>query len=82
MAVHRGFITMGQKFILDFLQFPDGEILQARIDDCGHLELCISDAEMPEVREGDRTPPIKLTFTKYQDVLGHWVDIRDPLKKE
>jgi len=67
---------------LDYLQFPNGEILQARIDDNGHLELCIADAEMPEVIEGERTPVVRPSITRYQDVLGHWVAIRDPLKKE
>lgn len=80
--MRKGFIKIEQKVILDFLQWPNGEILQAKIDDYGLLEICIADAEMPEVREGERAPIVMPTYTKYQDVQGHWVAIRNPLKKE
>ena len=80
-AVHRGFILIDQRIVLDFLQFPNGEILQARIDDYGHLELCIADNEMPEVKEGESVPVVMPAYTRYQDAQGHWVALREPLNK-
>ena len=76
----KGMIVIDPKFVLNWLQFPFGELLHAEMDVCGNLNLVITDYEMPNVETGNAVPVIPLTFITHQDCTGHKVSIRQPLE--
>ena len=77
-----GNIEISDKLLLRWLQFEDGEILEAKHDierQC--IEIILRHQEMPEVKDGF-IKPILPSYTTYQDGFGNKVAIREPLNKE
>ena len=75
-----GRILVSEKLLLDFLQFPFGEIRNIRFTgNTGSVEITIQDNEMPEVAEGEVIPIVTPLYIKHTNVLGESVAIREPL---
>ena len=74
-----GKLIIASSIILGFLQFPNGDIRFASVNERGDLELVIQDDEMSEIRECDSVPVINPRFISYQDCMGNKVAIRQPL---
>lgn len=80
-VTRKGIIQITSKTILNFLEFPYGKVLDARVNEFGVLEICIQDDEMPEVRDGNAVPVVCPLYTRQEDSHGRYIITRNPLKK-
>lgn len=82
--VNIGKVTINDKLLLNWLQFPFGKIVNIKHSEDGFdlTEITIEDDEMPRVDEGGIASNVMLSFSQYQDYSGHKVAVREPLNKE
>jgi hypothetical protein len=78
----KGIIEINSQVILNWLQLPCHSIIDVSIKpELDIVRLVITGDEMPEVESGKMPPVVALSFIKHQDCEGHWVAIREPLKR-
>ena len=76
---HRAILQITPELLLELLQFKDGEIFDARVnnwDRSGFIELIIEHIELPEVKEGDCLTKISSSYTTTYSSTGAILDIK------
>ena len=76
---HRAILQITPELLLELLQFKDGEIIDARVnnwDRSGYIELIIEHIELPEVKEGDCLTKISPSYTTTYSSTGAILDIK------
>ena len=73
-----GIVKLDMDLVKRWLQLPNAEILAVSIDSVWEaVDITMEDAEMPEIEAGCVIPYVDLVFTRYEDMEGHTVEIRE-----
>lgn len=78
---HIGKIELVPDLVLSWLQFPFGRLRDISYDEERDIvSLLIEDSEMPIVRQGEIPLTQLISFSTYQDCVGHKVSLREKIK--
>ena len=86
MGKHLGIIRIDSVFLLEWLQFNKGDLINSRLDYSRNpptLELIVSHPDMPALQKDGYIPTVTPNYTKHFDTKGNLVSVeRNPLQSK